>query len=164
MTATTGAALALLAGCSGGLHVPAPVTTGAAAAQCRSLHALLPPTLMGQKRRSSSPASDNTAAWGDPAITVRCGVAEPGPLDPRAADYDPTELHTVWVLVDGVCWLTQPPADNGGGFTFTTVKQQTYVQVHVPGAYAGQSYPLPALAGPVLKADPANPDSAYDCA
>jgi hypothetical protein len=161
VSATAVAALTLVAGCSGGLHVPAPEVSGAAAAHCRALQPLLPQTLMGRKRRSSSPASAETAAWGDPAITLRCGVAEPGPLNPASPDYDPLEQNTVSVMVDGVCWLTQPVGD---GFTFTTVKQQTYVQVSVPGAYAGQAYPLPALAGPVLKADPADPDSVFACA
>ena len=154
------AVLAGLAGCSGGLRVPAPATSGTASAQCRALQARLPQTLLGRKRRSSTPASADTAAWGDPAITLRCGVAEPGPLNPASADYDPKSLSTVTIAVDGVCWLTQ--STSGGGFRFTTVKQQTYVEVNVPGAYQGQSYPLPALAAPVQQADPVNPDRTFD--
>jgi Protein of unknown function (DUF3515) len=154
-------ALAGLTGCSDAVRVPVPTTTGAAAAQCRALQARLPQTLMGVKRRSSSPASADTAAWGDPPITLRCGVPEPAAMNPASPQYDPKETQSVAEESDGVCWLSQPT--DGGGFRFTTVKQQTYVEVDVPGAYQGQSYPLPTLAPAVLKADPVNPDTVFDC-
>ena len=62
-----------------------------------------------------------------------------------------------------MCWLTQQ--QSGGGFRFTTVKQQTYVEVDVPGAYAGQNYPLPALAAPLQRTDPlsTSPASVFAC-
>ena len=158
---TAVAALGLLAGCSGSVQVAAPVTTGAAAAQCKALQPLLPKTLLGKKRRTSTPASANTAAWGDPAITLSCGVPEPGALNPASPEYDPKGDNSIAVEAAGVCWLTQPTS--GGGFRFTTVKQQTYVELNVPGAYAGQNYPLPDLAAAVQKADPANPALVFDC-
>jgi len=157
-------AVTLLAGCSDAVRVAAPVTTGTAAAQCQALQRRLPQTLMGQKRRSTTPASGNTAAWGDPAITLRCGVAEPAAMTPGSPQYDPQQDQSVAVESAGVCWLTQQ--QSGGGFRFTTVKQQTYVEVDVPGAYAGQNYPLPALAAPLQRTDPlsTSPASVFACA
>ncbi len=154
--------MALLGGCSDAVNVSPPATAGATAAQCRALQAQLPQTLMGRKRRDTSPSSAATAAWGDPAITLRCGVAEPGAMNPASPQYDPHENQSVMIESSGLCWLTQPV---GSGFRFTTVKQQTFVEVNVPGAYAGQSYPLPALAGALLKTDPAstNPQVAFNC-
>ena len=161
MPATALLGLLALAGCSNAVHVPAPATTGAAAAQCRALQARLPQTLMGGKRRSSTPSSPDTAAWGDPAVTLRCGVSEPGAMNPASPEYAPAGTASVADTVDGVCWLTQQTG--GGGFRFTTVKQQTYVEVDVPGAYAGKSYPLPALASAVRQSDPVNPSTVFDC-
>ena len=158
-TAVTG--LIMLTGCSGAVRVAAPTTTGAVAAQCRASPARLPQTLLGEKRRSTSPASADTAAWGDPAITLRCGVSEPGAMNPGSPQYDPKQTSSVAVESGGVCWLTQTPGD--GGFRFTTVKQQAFVEVDVPSAYSGQGWPMPALNGAVLKADPASPDSVFDC-
>lgn len=155
--------MALLGGCSDAVRVSAPATTGAAGAQCRALQAQLPRTLMGRERRGTDPASADTAAWGDPAITLRCGVPEPGPMNPASPQYDPHETQSVMIESSGLCWLTQ--STNGGGYVFTTVKQQTFVEVDVPGAYAGQNYPLPELAGPLRKTDPASTDPgvAFDC-
>ena len=161
LPAVTLTGLTVLAGCSNAVQVAAPTTTGAAAAQCRALQARLPKTLMGGKRRSSTPASADTAAWGNPAVTLRCGVSEPGAMNPASPQYDPTGSQSVADTVDGVCWLTQQTG--GGGFRFTTVKQQTYVEVDVPGSYAGRAYPLPALASAVLQSDPVNPSTVFDC-
>jgi hypothetical protein len=141
--------------------VAAPTPGGAASAQCAALQAQLPPTLLGHKRRTTTPASPNTAAWGDPAIVLRCGVAEPGAMNPASPQYDPKQTNSVAVVSNGVCWLSQQTS--GGGFRFTTVKQNAYVEVDVPGAYQGQSWPMPALAGPIQKADPVNPNTVFDC-
>ena len=155
---TAAAAVLLLAGCSGSVQVSPPRTGGTASAQCAALQKLLPSTLMGQQRRSTSPASANTAAWGNPAITLRCGVPVPDVLDPKSADYDPSAVSTV---ANGMCWITT--TGSGGGYRFTTVKQQTYVEVNVPGAYAGQDYPLPSLVTAITRSDPADPNRVFDC-
>ena len=142
------------------MPVAAPKTTGRAAAQCRALHALLPKTLLGQARQSTSPASDNTAAWGNPAITLRCGVSVPGAVNPASSAFDPPS--TLSTVVDGVCWVTVHTSD--GGFQFTAVKQQTHVEVDVPSSYTGQQAPVNALSAQILKADPTDTSLIFDCA
>jgi hypothetical protein len=153
----------LLAACSGGgVHVAAPSPTGAAAKRCAALRAVLPATLLGEKLRGTSPASADTAAWGSPAITLRCGVGMPGVIDPHSPAFDPTSDRHDVELNKGVCWVSEQTG--GGGFRFTTVKQDTYVEVDVPGAYAGQQSPLASLAGTVLRTDPTDPADPFDCA
>ena len=153
----------LLAACSGGaVRVSPPETTGSAAKQCAALRAALPATVMGASARDTTPKSAGTAAWGDPAITLRCGVGIPGVLDPHAATYDPGyQKHDV-EEINGLCVTSEQTPD--GGFRFTTVKQQTYVEVDVPHVYAGRQSPISQLAGPVLRTDPTDAkDHPFDC-
>ncbi|MHA6763060.1 DUF3515 family protein [Streptacidiphilus sp. PAMC 29251] len=154
----------VLAACSGSdsVKVAAPATTGAAARQCAALQAALPGTLQGQKIRGTTPKSTNTAAWGSPAITLRCGVGMAGVLDPHSPAYDPDDTRHDAEEVNGVCWASEKT--DGGGFRFTTIRQHTYVEVNVPGAYAGQQSPLGSLAGPVLRTDPTDTAAhPFDC-
>ncbi len=99
--------LLALAGCSqggapGAVSVPRP--SAAAAKLCRALHRALPGTVDGLARRSTRPASDFTAAWGSPAIVLRCGVPTPDVLTPGNAHYNPTADAAE---IDGVDWLPQ---------------------------------------------------------
>ena len=67
-------------------------------AACAALAAELPKRLAGQDRRTTEPDSPSTAAWGDPPISLRCGVDRP-------AAYQPTsEL----VAIDTIDWLPEP--------------------------------------------------------
>ncbi|WP_370146714.1 DUF3515 family protein [Streptacidiphilus sp. EB129] len=155
----------LLSGCSGdgsgSVRVAAPAPTGSAAAQCAALQQALPRTLQGRARREVTPATGTTAAWGDPAITLRCGVGLPGVMDPNSSGYDPLGQNSAALDVNGLCWVSEQTS--GGGYRFTTVKQQAFVEVDVPGAYHGQESPLSALTGPVLKTDPADVSRRFDC-
>ena len=95
------------------------------AAACGSLS--LPESVAGAGRRPST-GGDATAAWGEPPITLRCGVARPAALTPTSQLID----------VDGIGWL---PIEGSGGSAFVAVDWPTaqdpaYVEVIVPAAYA----------------------------
>lgn len=107
-------------------------------AGCGALHDALPDELDGRDGRETSPASDRTAAWGDPAVVLRCGVARPAGL---------TATSEI-IEVDGVGWFLAERAD---AFVFTTVGRTPYVQVRVPAATprAEATAPLVDLAAPV---------------
>ena len=95
------------------------------AASCGSL--ALPETVAGAARRPTSGGS-GTGAWGEPPITLRCGVARPAALTATSPLLD----------VDGVGWL---PIEGTGGAAFVAVDwpsatAPTYVEVIVPAAYA----------------------------
>jgi hypothetical protein len=130
-SAASSAAGALLAGvaglaltsCAGPVDVAAPSLDPPTAASCQELLAALPETLDGQPSREVSPADASAAAWGDPAIVVRCGVERPPGLTPDAQLFE----------VDRLAWFPEELPD---GYRFTTYDRDPVVEVVVPAAYA----------------------------
>lgn len=140
-----------MAGCSSsddaaGPAVPSP--SGKAAEACRTLHGGLPEHVNGQDRGKLDPASEYTAAWGDPTIELRCGVPRPDVLTPGSEHYNPTSDAAE---VNGVSWLIE---ERDGGYQFTTTDRAAYVEVTVPGAYAPEVGALTDFAKAVRKAVP----------
>ena len=91
-------------------------------------------------RRDTDPASPAVAAWGDPAVVARCGVAAPA--------------HTAidCLEVDGVGWIPERLSD---GTRFTSFGTEPAVEVLVPRAYAPEGLLLPVF-GPAARALPRN--------
>lgn len=150
----TGAATAvLLAGCGGPGPVRAevPRPAGEAAAACRALAERLPDSVLDEGPREVADPSPYVAAWGDPAVLLRCGVPRPAKLTPGGEEYRPDADA---VTVDDVSWLLEETAD---GHRFTTVERTVHVEVTVPAAYAPEVNALVDLAGPVAAAVPLEP-------
>ena len=127
--------VALLAGCGRQVSVAPPESQ---APDCAAVQ--LPETVDGAGARPT--AETGTAAWGEPPITWRCGVARPSALQPTSPLID----------VGGIGWL---PIEGQGGSAFIAVDWPTkerpvYVEVIVPDAYASPGNVLadlsPALA------------------
>ena len=116
----------------GPVEVAAP--PGGSDPACARLADRLPTTLHGQPRRPTRTESAAVAAWGDPAIVWRCGVAPPGPTEDECT------------RVDGVDWVRVPLDD---GSSFTTYGREPAVQLLVPKAYAPEPLLLPALSAVV---------------
>ena len=114
--------------------------TAGSGAACASAGILWPSELSGMPRRATDPDSPGVAAWGDPAVVARCGVAPPGPTDVECLE------------VDGVGWIPQALSD---GTRFTAFGHEPALEVLVPAEYAPEGLLLPAFA-PVVKALPAN--------
>lgn len=113
--------VALLAACGRQVAVPAPDSPAAA---CASVS--LPSVVAGAGIRPTS--QPDTAAWGEPPITYRCGVSRPPALLPESRLLE----------VGGVGWL---PVEGAGGTGFYAVTWPSsavpaYVEVLVPGEYA----------------------------
>ena len=89
---------------------------------CSDLIDALPETVDGAGRRPTTPASPATAAWGEPPIVVRCGVAQPAALTSTS----------VLLEVNGIGWLPEPLA---AGTLFTAVE--------FPDSEPGQASELP---------------------
>lgn len=126
---------ALATACSSGSPALGPVTlppraTGTDLAVCAAVVSALPQSLEGQARRVTRPSPTTTAAWGDPAITLVCGVPPGSPLD------DPYEF-------DGIRWALH---DVGAARAWTTRGRRVNVVVTVPDAYDGQAELLGSLA------------------
>ncbi|GAA2574186.1 DUF3515 domain-containing protein [Actinomadura fulvescens] len=120
--ASLGVTLFAVAGCGdGAVQVPPPSPDAATARLCAGLR--LPEKVNGLSRRDTDPDSPLTAAWGSPAIALRCGVPRPAALRPVS------RLMTI----NGVDWFGQPA---GRPVTWTAVARQAYVEVTVPAKYA----------------------------
>ena len=130
--------LAVLASSCTGSDAPRPVDVAPVASLsahvvsvCRQVVGRLPTSLAdGVERRRTSPDERTTAAWGEPAITFRCGTG-PGRL-----------LDDLYVF-DGVQWAMH---DTGATRTWTTRGRAVEVQVVIPDHYDGQAELLGSLA------------------
>jgi CBS domain-containing protein len=151
-------ALVFAAGCGGGgsdrVEVAAPATADAASASCLALHEALPAKVMDGARRKVSTESASTAAWGDPAIVLRCGVERPPSLrvvDPDKVGSEPVDS----VEVNGVVWAF---AKFDGGVRFTTVYRRVRVEMTVPKKFAEPAAPLVDVADAVTRTNPTTLD------
>ncbi|WOP18309.1 DUF3515 domain-containing protein [Raineyella sp. LH-20] len=128
------AGLLLLAGCSAPVQLPDPPVDDATRAVCTALVSDAPATVLGSPRRPTT--GSLSVAWGDPPITLACGVPQPAELTPTSQCLE----------VDGVGWWSQ---DGVTGTVFTTVGRAAYVQVGVPNSYGNTGDALAEL-GPVV--------------
>ncbi len=101
----------------------------------------MPNRVAGQEQRRTEPESTATAAWGDPPISVRCGVATP-------AAYEPTSQL---LSVNGVDWLVEQLSS---GFRFTTIGLPVNTEVTVPAAYSPEADVVAQLSLPISRAIP----------
>jgi hypothetical protein len=108
----------------GGVSLAVPTPTGSVARDCATLIASLPDNLApGGHRRTTSPASPVTAAFGDPPVTVRCGVPVP--------QHPPTSLVEEF---NGVDWL-RLGSSNTGTQHYVSYASRLVVDVRIPDAY-----------------------------
>lgn len=134
-----GGCLVLFTGCGyGPVDVESYEPEPGSSAACTELLDELPETVDDAVRRDVSPADAPVAAWGQPAIVLRCGVAMPGSYRPDARLFD----------VDGVGWLVD---EGEGGTFFTAVGREVLVEVAVPDDYSPEAAVLADLAGPILE-------------
>lgn len=129
------AALAVLAGCGSDTPSAAPAEN-AANPLCAKVAAQWPGTVGGKDRVSidvgngqSAGVTKTVAAWGDPAIIARCGVAAPGP-------------STDCIEADDVDWVMSSLSD---GKRFVTYGRVPAIEVLVPSAYSPEPLVLSAF-------------------
>ena len=127
------------AGCSYGVSVDAYPTTPKTSKDCDALYADLPNKVADQKRRDVKKTI--AAAWGDPAIILRCAVEKPTRLDRVSKCF----------VVDDVGWFQESTSD---GYLFTTIGRQYYISVEIPKKYDPAADALVDLAKSVVKHDP----------
>jgi hypothetical protein len=132
----------LLDGCGFGAveitpYEPEPGTSEA----CATLWEALPEVVSDAVRRDTEPAVPYVAAWGDPAVVLRCGVPLPPEYGPDSQLLD----------VDGVGWL---PVDGEGGTFFTAADRDVHVEVAVPDDYAPEADVLTDLTPAILDTIP----------
>jgi hypothetical protein len=109
---------------TGPVEMAAPELTGPAEVVCRALLSQLPADqLDGLTQRPVTAGREQNAAYGDPPVTVACGVPP--------VDYPPTS--TVYSL-SGVCWYAEEAPD---ATVWTTLDREVPVRVRVPAGYDG---------------------------
>ena len=145
--AATGAALALLVGCSsdlGPVEVDAPPPAPQDRDPCRRLLGSLPELVADQEARSVAPDDALAAAWGDPAIVLTCGVGRP----------EGFKRISTCTTVNGVDWFIpeeQLDVSEPVDLTMTTVNREQYVEVRLPAEYWPPATALADLSGPVAR-------------
>jgi hypothetical protein len=119
--------LLLTAGCSDTVGIDAPHVSGADAKACRALLAALPSHVSDQKRRTSDDGSGFGAAWGDPAIVLRCGA-------PNGKGFN---AYSSCQVTNGVGWYVPESQIQGKPVevTMTTVGRSPNVEVTIPADY-----------------------------
>ncbi len=129
-----GVALAVLAGCSSAVNVPpAPHASDPA---CGEVLQRVPGELGEGERRSIT--SQSTAGWGEPPITLRCGVEMPGPSTERCITVESGESSVDWLALEGDDELVPEHGQlEGGAWTFITYGRVPAVEVVVPTERAG---------------------------
>ncbi len=129
---------------------PLPVSSvdspGASTAACTSLMAALPDPLGALPRRQLEQGNDpllaGVAAWGEPAVVLRCGVPTPQELTCSS----PVQV------VDGVAWL---PIPGSGGITYLAVDRPVRVALTVPdGVSTGPWQEMSKIVGSTLTERP----------
>jgi hypothetical protein len=125
---------------------PLPVSSvdapGASTPACTSLMAALPDPLGALPRRQlvqgDDPLLAGVAAWGEPAVVLRCGVPTPEELTCSS----PVQV------VDGVAWL---PIPGSGGTTYLAVDRPVRVALTVPdGVSTGPWQEMSKIVGSTL--------------
>ena len=133
--------LALVCAC-GGVDIPASDVTAAERKACTTLVDALPEKVSDQPRRDTD-GSPLGAAWGDPAIVLRCGVGEPEGYDKFASCQ----------VANGLGWFVPDDQieDQGKDVVMTSVERTPRVEVRVPAEYRP---PVPVMVdlGEAIKA------------
>ncbi|GIF10508.1 DUF3515 family protein [Actinoplanes teichomyceticus] len=115
------------------VEVAAPRLTERAAQVCLAVTSQLPNQIRNLPARKVSAGPEQNAAYGEPPITVSCGVPQPRmctSVDDTSAGCVP--LAADLLLMNRVCWHY---ADGADRTVFTTMDREVPVQVVVPAAY-----------------------------
>ena len=128
------AAVAVLGGCADAVNVPP--GPHAADPTCGEVLQLLPGELAGGEERSIT--SQATAAWGEPPVTLRCGIEVPGPSTERCITVESGETSVDWLALEGDDEMIPEHAQlDSGSWTFITYGRVPAVEVVVPTERGG---------------------------
>ena len=119
--------MALLAGCGGPVELARPPAADRAA--CEALSKQLPGRLADLSPVAFSPKDSYGGAWGDPPITLTCGVPSPASFGPASS----------CIVANGVDWFApdKETNDNNADITLTSVTLKPRVALHVPAEHRG---------------------------
>jgi len=131
---------------SGTVHLFSAAPPSGVQSTCRELLAAVPAEVADQSRREDD--STWAAAWGDPPITLTCGV-------PRPTGFGASSACTT---VNGVDWYipeSQLDSSVPVDLTLTAVNREAYLQLELPKDYWPPATALADLSDVVDAHDPA---------
>ncbi|WP_434090283.1 DUF3515 domain-containing protein [Micromonospora avicenniae] len=131
------------------VEMAAPALATRPAVLCRALLSQLPPTVRDLHQRPVTAGPEQNAAYGDPAVTLACGGAEPS-LPPTSDVYS----------VNKVCWYADEQPD---ATVLTTVDRETAVTVRVPREYGAALQWMPPISDTIVAAVPSGGDIPAGC-
>ena len=112
------------------VEMVAPKLTERSALVCLAVTSQLPDQVRNLPARKVSAGPEQNAAYGEPPLTVSCGVPQPRmcPLD-GSTPAGCVPLDADLLIMDRVCWYGSTGAS---GAVFTTMDREVPVQVTVP--------------------------------
>jgi hypothetical protein len=120
------------------VSIPAPPEPDTATQQaCTTVFAALPVQLDELAPRKTNTNSSFVAAWGDPAVVLRCGVSRPAELAPQSAEFI--------VGVNTVQWL---PRQTSEVTVWTSTDRVVFIELSLPKQYSPQQL-LPDISNAV---------------
>lgn len=117
-------------------QMAAPKLSERAAQVCLAVISQLPDTVRNLPGRRVSAGPEQNAAYGEPPLTVACGVSQPQMCGSLNGGPGCVPLDTELLIMNRVCWYARQTPDTA---VFTTMDREVAVQVTVP-----MSYPQPA--------------------
>lgn len=100
-----------------------------AAQVCLAVTSQLPNTVRNLPARRVSAGPEQNAAWGEPPLTVACGVRQPQMCAALDGGPDCVPLTADLLIMNRVCWYGRTGTS---GSVFTTMDREVAVQVTVP--------------------------------
>jgi hypothetical protein len=117
-----------------------PVPNEIAQPICTAVMTDLPAKVLDESRRTVKPGQ-LSAAWGRPAIVLRCGVDKPPGLSATSQCFE----------VNGVGWFAE---EANGGYLFTTIGRPAFIELAVPKDYAPEANALTDVSATITAHDP----------
>jgi hypothetical protein len=114
------------------VQMAAPKLATRPAEVCLAVTSQLPTAVRNLPARKVTAGPEQNAAYGDPAITVSCGVPQPTMCTTLGVASGCVPLDTELLNMNRVCWYAKT---EGGATAFTTMDRETAVQVTVPSRY-----------------------------
>ena len=115
------------------VQMAAPKLSEHAAQVCLAVTSQLPTSVRNLPARKVSAGPEQNAAYGEPPITVACGIPQPTMCEKITGGHAGcVPLDADLLVMNGVCWFG---VDGPATKLFTTMDREVAVQVAVPAGY-----------------------------
>ncbi|MEV6298591.1 DUF3515 domain-containing protein [Actinoplanes sp. NPDC051861] len=128
---------------------------------CLAVTSQLPSTVRDLQPRQVTAGHEQNAAYGEPPLTVQCGVQQPimcKTIDDETPGCVP--MDTELLIMNQVCWYAKAET---GAATFTTMDREVPVRVTVPDGYENPAQWANEFSDTVVKTVKSKTESPYGC-